>query len=185
MLSSAQDLQFLTEALPQLQDYLLSNELYWPLSNSLPRLTLGSLWLALARLDSLQPTEAQKLRAQVEPVYTRWRSAWEKKVAHEAVNRLRLWSQFLSDYASDPGQDADRYPTEVRGRVILQLLLREAPDLPENAALAEMDAMLKAYLIPGEFLWTADLQAVFPKPDFWYLYGTLNPALSQKGRGRK
>lgn len=179
MTLSSQDLPFLTESLPQLQAYLLSNELYWPLGGSLPRLTLGSVLLALARLEIFQPVEAQPLKAQVEAVRVKWRSAWEKKSARETANRLRLWSQFLSEMAG--GQEPEAYPAEVRGRAILQLLLREAPEAPEKTALAEVDAVLKAHLLPGKFIWEAELQTVFPQSDFWFLYGTLSPT----GRGRK
>lgn len=172
MTSIAEDIQFLTEGLPQLQDYLLSNELYWPLSNSLPRLTLGSVWLALARLEVTNPDEVRKFRAELEPVRFRWRAAWEKKAAREMANRLRLWSQYLSDYQNDP-LSAGSYPTEVRGRTILQLLSPEVPDAPEKTVLAELDAMLKARLVSGAFVWEAGLQAAFPMTDFWFLYGKL------------
>jgi len=185
MTSPIQDLQFVKESLPQLQDYLLSNELYWPLSGSLPRLTLGALWLTLKRMEVFLPAEAQKAQPRVETIHVKWRNAWEKKAARETANRLRLWSQFLSDYVHASEQNASSYPTEVRGRVILELLQHDLPDLPEKAALAEADAVLKAHLLPGEFLWEADLQIVFPKPDFWFLYGTLTPPLSQNGRGGK
>jgi hypothetical protein len=172
MTSTEQDIQFLTEGLPQLQDYLLSNELYWPLDNSLPRLTLGSVLLALARLGATRPGEAQKFRSALEPVRARWRAAWEKKAAREMANRLRLWSQYLSDYQNDP-LSAGSYPTEVRGRTILQLLLPEVTDAPEKTALAELDALLKARLVSGKFVWEAGLQTVFPITDFWFLYGKL------------
>ena len=66
MSAKAEDLQFVKEAIPQLQEYLLSNELYWPLSGTLPRLTPGALLLALARLSVTAPSESQNLAAQVE-----------------------------------------------------------------------------------------------------------------------
>ncbi len=171
MTATSEDLQFLTESLPQLQAYLLSNELYWPLGANLPRLTVGALLLALARLEVSQPGAADGLRAQVDTVRVKWRSAWEQKVARETANRLRLWTHFLSDLVSAPEQNADAYPGEVRGRVILELLLRELPTSPEKTALAEADAFLKARLLPAAFLWEAALQPAFPATEFWFLYG--------------
>jgi hypothetical protein len=173
MTSSEEDLRFLKEAVPQLQEYLLSNEMYWPLSGSLPRLTPGSLLLTLARLHADSAVDIQRLDAQVGIVRTKWRAALEKKAARELANRLRLWSQFLSDYIDAPEQNLESYRTEVRGRVILQLLLQELPDVPEKKALADLDGILKARLIPGEFLWDPHLQSVFPSSDFWFLYGRL------------
>jgi hypothetical protein len=173
MNSKEEDLRFVKEAVPQLQEYLLSNELYWPLSGSLPRLTPGSLLLTLARLEIQEPVEASKMEAQVQSICAKWRSAWEKKVAREMANRLRLWSQFLSDYVNAPDQNLDSYRTEARGRTILQLLLIEQPDAPEKIAMTELDGMLKSRLVPGEFLWEPELQAVFPENIFWFLYGKL------------
>jgi hypothetical protein len=164
-----------------LQAYLLSNELYWPLGANLPRLTVGALLLALTRLEVSQPDEADQLRVQVETVRVKWRSAWEQKIARETANRLRLWTQFLSDLAHAPEQNADAYPGEVRGRAILGLLLRELPNAPEKTALAEADTLLKARLLPAAFIWEAALQTAFPEAEFWFLYGTL----TQNGRGRK
>jgi hypothetical protein len=169
-----QDHTFLQEALPQLQEYLLSNELYWPLGRSLPRLTPGSLLLALAREQGLAPgKELDTLRMQLESLRQKWRSAWDKKAAREIVNRMRLWSDFLSDYASAPDQNMESYTTEARVRVILQLLFRELPNAPEKTALNDLDALLKSHLIPAEFIWEPELQTVFPKADFWFLYGKL------------
>jgi len=165
MTSIEPDRRFLTESLPQLQDYLLSAELYWPLGASLPRLTIGAVLLALARLGATQPQEAGRLETQVEAVHAKWRAAWEQKSARETANRLRLWTQFLADYRNAPEQHADSYPQEVRGRAILQLLRADQ--------VSETDVFLKSRLVPGGFIWDADLESAFPKADFWFLYGKL------------
>ena len=167
------ELRFLAEALSQLQGYLLSNELYWPLSGSLPRLTPGALLLSLKCVSVTHPTQAQKFFKQFETIRTKWQTAWDKKIAREISTRLRLWSNFISDYATAAERTAESYPAEVRGRVILQLLLFELPDLSVSTPLLELDAALKTHLSPHEFLWDTGLQAVFPKLDFWFLYGKL------------
>ena len=182
MTSNETGLRFLKEAVPQLQNYLLSNELYWPLSGSLPRLTPGSLLLELIKMrvtTQIAGTsltlrdEFQRLDGQFENLRSKWRTAWEKKMAREVTNRMRLWSQFLSDYLKDPDQSLDSYKTEARGRAILQLLVNELPNFPEMPALAELDRILKTRLIPGEFIWESELQPAFPKSDYWFLYGNL------------
>jgi hypothetical protein len=170
------DLRFVKEAVQQLQDYLLSNELYWPLSGSLPRLTPGALLLEIARLrvfPGASSADVQRLAAQVDATRLKWRSAWEKKVAREVTNRMRLWSQFLLDYSNAPDQNLESYRTEARGRAILQLLLAELPESPERLTLEELDGRLKSHLIQGDFIWEPELQPVFPKSDFWFLYGSL------------
>lgn len=173
MTTNDADIQFVKEALPQLQEYLLSNELFWPLSGSLPRLTPGALLLALARLGVSEPSIGQNLGAQVETIRARWQTAWNTKAAREISNRIRLWSQYLADYHSAPDQNQDSYRTEVRGRVILELLLADVPGAPERSALAELDSALKAHFVTGKFLWDSELEVIFPAKAFWFLYGSL------------
>lgn len=151
----------------------MSNELYWPMGGNLPRLTPGSLALALLRLECSAPADVGQLRGQVGAVQLKWRSAWEKKVAREFANRLRLWSQFLTDYLRAPEQSPEYYQTEVRNRVILQLLLSGQNDFAEKDALAELDRALKARLVVGPFIWDEIFRSVFPEIEFWFLYGKI------------
>ena len=173
MKNTAQDIRFFAEAMPQLQDYLLSNELFWPLSGSLPRLTPGCILLTMARMSVFQPVEAQRLGIQLKVVRAKWHSAWEKKVIREIGNRTRLWAQFLSDYKNSPEQNVASYANEVRSRTILQLLLKEYLVAPEKPDLDQCDSILSSCLVTGAFLWDAELQVVFPADDFWFLYGKL------------
>ncbi len=161
------DRWFLEEALPQLQEYLLADELYWALGGNLPRLTPGNLLLAQTRLEAVDPDAAWRMRREMEAIQTQWRSAWEKKTAREAENRLRLWSQFLAEQAHDEGPNRTHYAASVRERVILQLLNCNAPQL------LELDGLLRARFIPGGFAWEAVYQGVFAKSEFWFLYGSL------------
>ncbi len=173
MTKNMQDLNFLNEALPQMQDYLLSKELYWPLSASLPRLTPGAALISLTRIKATAPLEAEKLQQVLATVRLKWRSAWNNKVAREISNRYRLWADYIADCINNPEQNVDAYASEVRGRVILQLLISEQPKFSEKSSLAEMDGLLKARLHPADFLWGSELQAIFPKSDYWFLYGKL------------
>lgn len=160
---------FLNEALPQLKNYLLSAELYWPLGAALPRLTPGTVLLALTRLSVLQPESADDTRRKLETLITPWRSAWEKKILQETANRLRLWSAFLTECEETTSRQDAWYASEVRGRVILQLLGCASPQL------TALDARLTRLFTPGNFIWKAPLSAAFPQPDFWFLYGSLKP----------
>ncbi|GAB4483307.1 MAG: hypothetical protein OHK0031_06500 [Anaerolineales bacterium] len=166
---SNSDETFLNEALPQLKEYLLSGELYWPLGGTLPRLTPGALLLALRRLSVSQPSAAEEARQKLETLTGQWRSAWEKKIAQETANRLRLWSAFLSECEETTSRENASYAGEIRGRVILQLLGYASPEL------AALDARLRRLFAPGNFVWEAPLTAGFPQTDFWFLYGSLKP----------
>ncbi len=161
------DQKFLEQALPQIQDYLLSNELYWALGSTLPCLTPGNLLLALTRLEAVDPNSAWRLSGKLDAIQTQWHSAWEKKIVREKESRLRLWSQFLSELPHDEGPNCAYYAASVRERVILQLLKCKASQL------AEVDGLLRACFQPGAFVWDAVYQSVFPEREFWFLYGSL------------
>lgn len=170
------DRTYFQAALDELETYLLSNELYWQLSVpgvSLSRLTLGNLLLTRLRIQArgfLLPEQESRL----EQIRWRWQTAWEKKARHEFNSRLNLWKNYLEDYFESPSNYAADYPQEVRLRVILALLHQEISfPLPEEEALARLDARLRAAFIPGPFVWEADLSIAFPQQTWWYLYGRL------------
>ena len=170
------DKAFLEAGIPELGDYLLSKELYWPISargSSLPRLTIGGLLLAQARLEA-RGERIESLVAQLDGVRSKWRVAWETKAGREVGARMRLWSNYLAEYRHNPENHADAYPHEVRYRVMLHLLSAELPKPPaESESLSQLDDMLRARLIAGDFIWEAELRAGFPRAVYWYLYGKL------------
>lgn len=168
------DSRFLSAALPDLEQYLLAESLYWPLGGSLPRLTPGSLLLALRRLEALDPFAARKWQAQFDSICAKRRSIWEQKTLQEIRNRLRLWSASLAEWQSDEAENHTDYASEVRGRIILQLLLGQVNAPEEATALAGLDHWLRAKLKPGPFLWDARLARAFSQDEFWFLYGNLN-----------
>jgi hypothetical protein len=168
------DALYLKAGLEELESYLLSREVYWPLgSSSLPQLTLGNLLLSRLRLK-VRGLLSTAEEARLEEQHHRWRAAWEKKAQQEFRSRLRLWQNYLEDYSETPSAFASDYPQEVRHRAILELLQAEmAAPLPQAALLQQLDDHLRAVFIPGPFLWEADLQPAFPQETWWYLYGRL------------
>ena len=176
MKSQEKDRSYLEAGVPELGEYLLSNELYWPVSArgyDLPRMTIGSLLLAKTRLETLG-VRIEALVAKLDAVRSKWQVAWETKAGREFRSRFGLWSNYLADYRHNPENNVDAYPHEVRYRVMLQLLLDEltAPP-PENEGLIQLDSVLRTSLSPGEFIWDVDLQSGFPREVYWYLYGKL------------
>jgi hypothetical protein len=176
MTSVEKDRAYLEAGIPELQSYLLSDELYWPVSargHNLPRLTIGGLLLANARLQARgEPVDA--LMSRLEAVRSKWRVAWETKAGREFRSRFGLWGNYLADYRQNPEGHADSYPHEVRNRVMLELLRSELPaDLPEREALSSLDTALQSSLLPADFVWESDLQPGFHRETYWFLYGTL------------
>lgn len=183
MSHKSDDLEYLQGAVSSLESYLLSKELYYPLGGPFnsgmvsSRLSLGALLLTLARLqaDPGSSTNLLSVQEQVNELRSRWRVHWENKAAKEFAARLTLWQNALSELGGTAGADQAVYPVEVRNRVILELLRREAGTLPENeiSRLAGLDHRLRARFIPGDFVWDADWIPAFPQDTFWYLYGTI------------
>jgi hypothetical protein len=162
----ANDRRFVSEALAQLKAYLLSNEVFWNLGSD-PQLTLGNLLLAEKSLQAAGQLPAEDAR-QIADHKKDWRTAWEKKAEKEFNSRLRLWSQYLAELGDHPGRHGSHYRTDVRNRVLLELLAAEAPGLSSH--LTNLDSLLKKLTVSGDFVWDSDLESEFPKRKFWFLY---------------
>lgn len=185
------DLRYFQAGLEQLENYLLSNDLYWPTgvrapadSPPYPQLTPAGLLLALARMHAraAAPEQAAALdqaERRLDEVRTRWRTAWGKKAAVDFRARLNLWRDFLEEYRTGPESQYDRYPYEVGRRVQLQLLLPEAlnPPAAELQMLDGLDGLLQSVFISDGFVWEPDLAVVFPSSIYWYLYGRVRKTL--------
>jgi hypothetical protein len=169
-----------------LKDYLLSEQLFWPLSArpsgsgiSFPQLTLGGMLLtrsrAFARAAQVEKAGLIPLDQEMGAVRDRWRSAWNRKASREFTSRLRQWGNYLDDYRNNPESQAGYYAQEVRLRVIMALLQSENIELKdgEGELLEAMDKRLRANFSTGEFVWKAALAQSFPEDTYWYLYGTL------------
>jgi hypothetical protein len=187
MITFEYDLHYLKAGLNLLENYLLSDEIFWPMDihpsegqHAYPSLTLDGLLLAQARLvgHRLYPI----FRDQVDPIISdlefyrsKWRVAWEKKASQCYSVRARMWHGFLQEYRDNPQENDDRYRYEVRLRVMLELLKPESKlgDHPEEELLSGLDKYLKSVITPKGFIWDADIQGAFPEDVYWYLYGIL------------
>lgn len=179
------DLNYIQAGLVDLEGYLLSKELYWPVGatapageTAYPRMTLGNLLMARARLSGRQlsaeqRSELERQDKRLQEIRRQWQVAWGQKAAKEFSARLRLWRDFLEEYRKQPQANLDRYAYEVNRRVSLQLLSSEAENVPEEELelLSGLDGLLRAVFVPGQFVWDAELKASFPENPYWYLYG--------------
>ncbi len=172
----SQTLLFLKAGLEQLKDYLLSNEVFWNsgLAGSYPQLTLGNLLLAAQELQSANGSIAAE-RSQQQELFTElagqkreWRAAWERKAQKEFGARLRQWVQYVDELAQNSNRLPANYTTDVRVRVLLELLAAEAPAL--RGQLASPDARLKSLISDGDFIWEESVKGAFPKANYWFLW---------------
>lgn len=185
MSSITYNIAYLHESLGELEGYLLSDDLFDRLHAKAPigeppfaSLTLGNVLLARKELqcyalDDHQIIKFRELDINLETLRSRWRVAWERKARREYSYRMRQWARFLEEYRREPEKNADRYPYEVRQRVILALLGEESPrTAAENEAqLFTLDELLKRDFIEGEFVWDEGMREGFERQRYWYLWG--------------
>jgi hypothetical protein len=179
------DLHYLSSGLSELEGYLLSSDLYWPVGisppvgePSYPSLTIGNLLLAQRRLEcrSMGPEDYKIYQEQInilDRTRLRWRHAWEQKAAREFRARLNLWRDFIDDYRADPAGNIDRYSYEVHRRVELEILKSETQAIhpQETEMLQGLDKLLRAIFDEGKFVWEPGLIGGFAREPYWFLYG--------------
>ncbi len=180
-------LAFLDAAQEELENYLLSPELFWSIKGwnvkdqrAFPQLTVGTILLSLLLNHATQKNVQDEhlligLERKVNVVKTKWQVAWTKKASWEFKSRLRQWGNYLNEIQENREEVAPYYGYEVRWRVVLELLKREIDGIePENLELLlSLDAALQAHIKVRDFIWDDCLVPGFEKEDFWYLWGDL------------
>ena len=181
------NLNLVSYMLEEIEDYILSSEVFWPLSkrsptgSPLPRLTLGGLTLTLNELkaqeNDLSPSQRadhDKLLLQMERVRVKWAVGLERKAAQELRSRLYLWRAYLNDI-EERVDTAENYPYEVRYRVMFEhladLSIRQPETRPWVDEMRSLDTRLRSFFVSGDFVWDARLEEIYPQSTFWYLYG--------------
>jgi len=186
MHDSRYDLEYLRIGVEEIEDYLLSEELFWPVSGRpssgkpfFLKMTIGNLLFSehcLAALLSerrLSPPEEHEFLAmqrQFEVVRSKWQVAWANKASQEYQSRFNQWMRTLEELKGDRYQNAPYYSNEVRVRVLLDLLADHVP-AESQPDLAVFDSVLRKIFKPGAFIWEDALAPGFPQEKYWYLYG--------------
>jgi hypothetical protein len=137
-------------------------------------LALDELSAQESTLSAAQAAAHMRLKRAWDEERSRREAAIERKAAQELSSRVNLWEAYLGELREQPGSPED-YPQQVGQRVMAARLVEVAAGRPEIVPLQERlqraDAALSASFHPGEFIWNARLQALYPKPEFWFLYG--------------
>ena len=165
----------------ELEEYLLSSQLFWQLSGILKKentLTPGNLLLIKRKIEGRNQDAGAVLEfyrdwAQIERILSDWRAHWDQKAALEFDSRLKTWGNYLAEFQEDRGVKSAQFRNEVKNRAIMQLLLENAGrkiEVPGKELLLTLDSQLKIYSVIGDFVWEGGLERVFPKDDFWFLY---------------
>lgn len=182
------ELHYLGSAAEELKIYLLSNELYWPIrlqppsgKPEYPPMSPGNLLLFRKKLQGRR--ESGSLKSAEKTIYLRleerfddliqaWRTAWDKKVAKEFKSRFNQWKIILDEMNNDPGNRAGYYKSEVRVRVLLELLAQNyrGRKPAELGLLSTLDQKLQVMTKDAQFLWEDEMMGVFGRETYWFLY---------------
>lgn len=124
----------------QLQDYLLSDKLFWqivvetPLGTRQPKMTLGSLYERIQDIEAHQGELGPKDRVRLQKIQRAWDDArhkfpnqWQEKLRREFKSYMHNWQYFLEQRSSS---DYERWMQEYkfetrnreRARLVIQLL---------------------------------------------------------------
>ena len=177
------DLEVLEAMAAEMDEYLRSDVLFWPLKDGdLPRLTLGGYLMRQYRLLELRDLLEMDAQERLHNAVHAFHQALDEKIvrleqkAHEELGaRVRQWQEYLREIKNGVG--IDYYASAVDTRAMLSALiaqLRVNPYeldevYPQKVAL--LDRELSRYWDPGEFVWPSEWRPAYPEDKYWWLYG--------------
>lgn len=138
---------------------------------------LARLHKLAAQSDSLSREQRQALaeaKAQIDTATARLPSNYQALLLREARARLNSLNWFLDDCSENRRECRVQYPFEIRNRQriaeIGKALVSENADALATQV-APVDQRLQAMIARGEFVWEATVAPVYPREEYWYLYG--------------
>ena len=150
-----------------------------------PQLTIGNLLLRRRRLSQLRAELDAKQDARLEAALSQhgtlqreWTRHYEDKLKQELPARLESYCRsFLFDCSENPRNCAAVYPVEALRRTVMQEILLALDefgyDRDDAATQVDVaDVALRRVLQAGDFIWSADLETVYLRERFWWLYGS-------------
>ena len=188
--SIARDLDELEQMVERLGDYLLGDSMYLSLGGGFfrgvgtPQMTVGALLLRRRRLihlrAKLKRADGHRLEgalAKHGKLRREWTLHYEKKLHREAPMRLKVMAGFFRECNENPRDCGGAYPVEALRRTIVQEILSAMGEFGYNksdtaAAVHLADQALRRLLHAGDFIWSPQLEAVYPREAFWWLYGS-------------
>jgi hypothetical protein len=180
-----EDLEILEEMAAEMDSYLKSEVLFWPMAKgNMPRLTLGGYLMRQHRLVELKALLTDDERASLDAAIEQFNKALVEKVVRleqranqELEARLRQWGEYLNDLARESGSSSAYYATAVEPRAMITALInklklppyRLEPRIPEQVAM--YDNNLRRRWQSGNFVWPEEWRPAYPEITYWYLYG--------------
>ena len=138
---------------------------------------LARLHKLAAQSKSLSPEQRQTLaeaKAQIDTATGRLPSHYQTLLLREARARLNSLNWFLDDCSENRRECRVQYPFEIRNRQRIAEIGKALEACSADALttqLASVDQRLQGMLTRGEFVWEAKVAHVYPREEYWYLYG--------------
>lgn len=161
---------FIENCLPELENYILSETLYWQVSANMVPLTIGNLLFENRVVYAYDRTASRVFKDRFAVMQAKWSVHWQMKAEREFENRLRLWTDFLEQSRNDGDMPITYYRTNARHRAILAMLATEISKDEFTHQLSVADSLLRGMRRKKEFIWAPELQHAFPQNEFWFLY---------------
>jgi hypothetical protein len=180
-----QDLDILEAMAGEMDSYLMSGVLFWPMAQGgMPRLTLGGYLMRQHRLMALKDLLTDEEMTRLDAAVSEINAALVEKVvrleqrAHQELEaRLRQWGEYLNDLSRDSGSAGSYYATAVEPRAMIsaQVNKLKLPPYKLESRISQQitlyDGNLRRRWDSGEFVWPDEWQPAYPKTRYWWLYG--------------
>jgi hypothetical protein len=182
------DLTVLAAEVEELEEYIIKGEIYrtvrvqTPSGAQMVQMSAGDLLSRLYRLEGERDrlTVAQRSRAKDLALSARstmygLRTRFHDLLKREIKTRLDSFNWFLDDVMGDPKRARVDYPYEIRNRQRVQLMVEELGEelTPElKSQISRIDDRIRLIVKPAGFVWDSQLEPIFPRDRFWYMYVT-------------
>ena len=182
----AVDLAVLEAFAAELEEYIVKDELYravrvhLPAGDQMIQMSGGDLLTRIFRLsaerDRLTPEQQARFdaaRGVAEKIIYSLRTRFHQRLQREVKARLDSLNWFLDECSSDPARCRGEYPFEIRNRQRIDAIVSElGTDLPPELKnqISRIDERIRMIVRPANFAWDTQLEPVFPRTRFWYLY---------------
>jgi hypothetical protein len=177
------DLDVLAAMAAEMDDYLKSDVLYWPMARGdMPKLTLAGYLMRQRRLLQLADLLDDEEWGRLEAAIAQFNAALaekivrtEKRANEELGVRTRQWETYLKELPRDGG--GVNYSSAAENRAMIAALtdfLENPPYQPDAAVMRSLnvqDNNLRRRWQKGEFVWPSDWEQAYPKGEYWWLYG--------------
>ncbi len=182
------DLAVLAAEIEELDDYIIKGDIYRTVRVQTPagvqtvQMSGGDLLSRLYRLEgererlsAEQRSRSKDLALVARSTIYSLRTRFHDLLKREIKTRLDSLNWFLDDVMGDPKRANVEYPYEIRNRQRIQLMTDElgqeiTPEL--KSQISRIDDRIRLIVKPAGFVWDSQLEPIFPRDRFWYMYVT-------------